>query len=56
MSNDVSEVRPARTAIVLFFLIAVLIAWDLIGDYLKGAGILHLSIELMGLHRLRHTR
>ena len=47
MSNDVSDSRPARTAIVLLFLIAVLIAWDLIGDYLKGAGILHLSIELM---------
>jgi len=32
---------------VLFFLIAVLIGWDLVGDYLEGAGLVHLVIELL---------
>ena len=49
MSNDVSEAKPAKTAIVLFFFIAVLIVWDLAGDYVEGAGFLHLGIELLVL-------
>lgn len=34
-------------AIGLFSFIAVLIAWDLAGDYREGAGVFHLIIELV---------
>ena len=67
MSNDLSDGRPARMAMALFFAISILIGWDIVGDYMEGAGLLHLSIELLVLmaasggiaflwHQLRRTQ
>lgn len=49
MPKDIPEDRSARTAIVLFVAIAIIIAWDMVGDYAEGAGALHLTIELFVL-------
>lgn len=49
MSKDITDDRPARTAMGLFFAIALLMAWDLIGDYKEGTGVAHLAIELLVL-------
>lgn len=68
MSDDVPDSRPiAATAMILFFAIAVLIAWDLTNDYIEGASWPHLGIELLVLcasafgigllwHQLNRTR
>lgn len=49
MPKDITDDCGARTAMALFFAIALLIAWDMAGDYMEGAGPLHLSIESMVL-------
>ncbi len=49
MSNDTPDDRPAWTAIALFFTIALLIGWDLFVDYMEGADLSHLGIELLVL-------
>ena len=49
MSKDITDDRSTRTAMALFVAISILIGWDIAGDYVEGAGLLHLSIELMVL-------
>jgi len=68
MSDDLPDSRPVAGAVMtLFFVIAVLIGWDLINDYMEGASWSHLGIELLILctaatgigflwHRLARTR
>lgn len=67
MSKDITDDRPAWTVMGLFFAIALLMAWDLVGDYKEGTGMAHLAIELLVLlaagggiaylwHQLRQTR
>ena len=49
MSKDTTDDRHAWTAMALFLAIALLIAWDLAGDYMEGTGWAHLGIELLVL-------
>lgn len=46
MSNDVSRNRSTKTAIAMFAVVVVLIAWDLWIDFGEGVGWLHLAVEL----------
>ena len=46
MSNDVPETGFTGVAAVLFGLIFLLIAWDLVEDFSHGTGGLHVSLEL----------
>ena len=45
MSNDVPGNRSTMLVIGMFALVAVLIGWDLYGDYGEGAGAAHLGVE-----------
>ena len=68
MSNDVPDSRlVAGAAMALFLVIALLIGWDLVNDYMEGASWPHLGIELLVLlaatvgigylwHQLHRTR
>ena len=49
MSKDITDDRPAWTVMGLFIAIALLIAWDLAGDYKEGTGLAHLAIEFLVL-------
>jgi DNA-binding CsgD family transcriptional regulator len=49
MSKDIADNRPAWTVMGLFFAIALLITWDLAGDYREGTGLAHLAIEFLVL-------
>lgn len=50
MSNDISDRWPvAAAAMALFLVIALLIGWDLVNDYMDGADWSHLGIEFLVL-------
>ena len=50
MSNDISDTRTiAVAAMALFFVIVLLIGWDLIGDYSAGTKWSHIAIEFLVL-------
>ena len=49
MSKDIGDDQSAWTVMALFFAIALLMAWDLVGDYKEGTGLGHLAIELLVL-------
>lgn len=49
MSHDQLDSRSRGLVILLFALIAVLIAWDLVIDYGEGAPMRHVAIELVVL-------
>ena len=49
MSKDITDDRSTWTVMALFLAIALLIAWDLAGDYKEGTGLVHLSIEFLVL-------
>ncbi len=45
MSNDLSSNQSTRVAIALFAIVLVLIAWDLIFDFMVGASLWHILME-----------
>ena len=49
MSKDITDDRSMWTVMAMFLAIALLIAWDLAGDYKEGAGLVHLSVEFLVL-------
>ncbi len=67
MADDSQDSRTVVAAILLFGLVALLVAWDLLIDYRKGASQVHIAIELLVLliatlgmaflfYQLRQTR
>jgi len=49
MSFDLEDQRPANAAMILFAVIAVLIATDLVIDFMEGGSLKHLAVELLVL-------
>ena len=45
MSNDVRNNRSTLIAIAIFFVVLVLIGWDLYIDYGEGASTMHIAVE-----------
>lgn len=67
MSDDIQDRRSLLAAITLFCVVALLVVWDLLIDYEKGANWVHVGIELLVLlvatggigflwHQLKRTR
>jgi DNA-binding CsgD family transcriptional regulator len=46
MSDDIRNNRSTQIAVVMFAIVVVLIAWDLVVDFGEGVGWVHITVEL----------